>query len=326
VTEPAESPGGKRQNATTDGREPRAERLPPGKGPAQRAEIRGRGVAHVSFRRRTLRRALRHRLLLVGLAIVAVFVFMAVFPQVLAPYDPLEILSINGIQPPSAQYKLGLDNLGRDILSRTIYGARASLLVSLGAVSVALLIGASLGLFSGYVGGSVDNLISRALDSILAFPVLLFAILVLAFLGGVATNLVLTIGFIYMPYFARLARGSTLAVKEREFVLASRAVGARPRRIVLRSILPNIAVPITVQISLALGVAMLVEANLSFLGLGVQPPTPSWGRMILESAIYIRINPWYMLAPGICIFLAILAFNLVGDGLRDVLDPRLMID
>ncbi|GAH04459.1 unnamed protein product, partial [marine sediment metagenome] len=220
---------------------------------------------------------------------------------------------------------LGLDNLGRDILSRTIFGARASILVALGAVLFAMIIGISLGLISGYVGGWVDNVISRLLDSILAFPVLLFAIMVLAFLGGTATNLVFTIGFIYMPYFARLARGSTLSVKKRDFVEASRSIGSSDFRIVFRSILPNIIVPITVQISLALGVSMLVEANLSFLGLGVQPPTPSWGRMILESAIYIRVNPYYMLAPGICIFLAILAFNLFGDGLRDVLDPKLLL-
>jgi ABC-type dipeptide/oligopeptide/nickel transport system permease subunit len=274
---------------------------------------------------RTLNRTLRHRVLLIGLIIVALFVIVAAVPQVFAPYDPLKIQSKDGIEPPSAQYLLGLDNLGRDILSRTIYGARASLLVALGAVTVALLIGVPLGLVSGYVGGWFDNVVSRILDSILAFPVLLFAILVLAFLGGVATNLVLTIGFIYMPYFARLARGSTLAVKQRQFVEASRAVGATRRWLVFIVILPNIVVPITVQISLALGVAMLVEANLSFLGLGVQPPTPSWGRMILDSAIYIRVNPWYMLAPGICIFLVILAFNVVGDGLRDVLDPRLQI-
>ena len=250
---------------------------------------------------------------------------LAAFPQVFAPYNPLKILSKDGIEPPSSQYLLGLDNLGRDVLSRTIYGARASLLVALGAVTLAMLIGVPLGLFSGYVGGWFDNLVSRVLDSILAFPVLLFAILVLAFLGGVATNLVLTIGFIYIPYFARLARGSTLAVKQRQFVEASRSVGAGRRWLVFKVILPNIVVPITVQISLALGVAMLVEANLSFLGLGVQPPTPSWGRMILDSAIYIRVNPWYMLAPGICIFVVILAFNVVGDGLRDVLDPRLQI-
>jgi peptide/nickel transport system permease protein len=275
--------------------------------------------------RRTLNRILRHRVLLVGLTIVALFVMIAAIPQVFAPYDPLQIQSKDGIETPSAQYLLGLDNLGRDVLSRTLYGARASLLVALGSVTVAFLFGVPLGLFSGYIGGWFDNVVSRVLDSILAFPVLLFAILVLAFLGGVATNLVLTIGFIYMPYFARLARGSTLAVKQQQFVEASRAVGANRRRLVFRVILPNIVVPITVQISLALGVAMLVEANLSFLGLGVQPPTPSWGRMILDSAIYIRVNPWYMLAPGICIFVVILAFNIVGDGLRDVLDPRLQI-
>ncbi|MFC2030934.1 ABC transporter permease [Chloroflexota bacterium] len=283
------------------------------------------GYQSVPQWRRTFGRILRHRVLVFGLLVIALFVVVAAFPNVFAPYSPLKILSKDGIEPPSRQYPLGLDNLGRDVLSRTIYGARASLLVALGAVTVAMLIGVPLGLFSGHVGGWFDNLVSRVLDAILAFPVLLFAILVLAFLGGVATNLVLTIGFIYMPYFARLARGSTYAVKNRQFVEASVAAGAGRAWLVFRVILPNIIVPITVQISLALGVAMLVEANLSFLGLGVQPPTPSWGRMILDSAIYIRVNPWYMLAPGICIFIVILAFNIVGDGLRDVLDPRLQI-
>jgi ABC-type dipeptide/oligopeptide/nickel transport system permease subunit len=272
-----------------------------------------------------LRRALRHYPLLFGLLVIVLTGFAAVFPQLLAPHNPLETLSRDGIVPASAEYWLGLDHLGRDVLSRTIYGARASLSIALGSVVVAIVIGVPLGLLSGYLGGWVDNVITRLLDAILAFPVLLFAILVLAFLGGVATNLILTIGFIYMPYFARLARGSTLAVKQREFVEASRAVGAGRLRLLFRCILPNIVVPITVQVSLALGVAMLVEANLSFLGLGVQPPTPSWGRMILESAIYIRVNPWYMLAPGLCIFMTILSFNLIGDGLRDVVDPRLLI-
>jgi len=272
-----------------------------------------------------LKRVLHHRTLLLGIFILLVAIFAALFPQVICSYDPLDILDTQGIRSPSSQYLLGLDNLGRDIFSRTIYGARASILVALGAVSVALIIGVTLGLISGYVGGWFDNLICRLLDSILAFPILLFAIMILAFLGGSATNLVFTIGLIYMPYFARLARGSTLSVKKREFVEASKAIGSSNLRIILRTIFPNILVPITVQASIALGVSMLVEANLSFLGLGVQPPTPSWGRMILESAIYIRVNPWYMLAPGICIFLTILAFNLVGDGLRDVIDPKLLL-
>jgi len=274
---------------------------------------------------RLIYRARRHPSFLSGLVIILCLAFAALLPQVLAPHDPLAILSKSGIQAPSRQYVLGLDHLGRDVLSRTIYAARTSILVSLGAVLIAFFLGVPLGLFSGYTGGWVDNIINRFLDAILAFPVLLFAILVLAFLGGTATNLVFTIGFIYMPYFARLARGSTLSVKEREYVQASRAVGAGDGSIIFRTILPNIIVPLTVQISLALGVAMLVEANLSFLGLGVQPPTPSWGRMILESAIYVRANPWYMLAPGACIFVAIMGFNLLGDGLRDVVDPRLLI-
>lgn len=282
-------------------------------------------ISYIPVKYKILRRILHHRTLLLGGFIILVFMFAAVFPQIIAPHDPFEILDKEGIQGSSSQYLLGLDNLGRDILSRTIYGARASILVAMSAVSVALVAGVFIGLLAGYLGGWVDNVISRLLDSILAFPILLFAIMILAFLGGTATNLIFTIGFIYMPYFARLSRGSTLSVKKREYVEASKSIGSSDLRIIFKSILPNILVPITVQISLALGVSMLVEANLSFLGLGVQPPTPSWGRMILESAIYIRLNPMYMIAPGICIFLAILAFNLLGDGLRDVLDPKLLV-
>ncbi|OGN75636.1 MAG: hypothetical protein A2X25_07625 [Chloroflexi bacterium GWB2_49_20] len=269
-------------------------------------------------------RALRNHTFLFGLLIIILFALLAAFPEYIAPHEPTTILSDSGIQPQSTKYPLGLDNLGRDVLSRVVYGARASFIVSFGSVTIALLIGVSLGLISGYVGGIVDIVICRILDAILAFPILLFAILTLALLGGSYTNLILTIGLIYMPYFARLARGSTLSIAKKEYVESSRAVGSSTWRIVTRTILPNIIVPITVQSSLALGVSMLIEANLSFLGLGVQPPTPSWGRMILESALYIRQNLLFMLTPGLCIFITILAYNLVGDGLRDILDPKLM--
>ncbi len=270
-----------------------------------------------------LKRALQNGPLLIGLSIILIFVFLALFPWLVALYNPLEIHPGQSIVPPSTTYWLGTDKLGRDIFSRVIYASRPSLLMALGSVVVALVVGVPLGLSAGYFGGLVDALTMRVLDAIQSFPILLFAILVLAFLGQGVVTLIPTIGLIYVPVFARLTRGNTLALKSKEFVEASRAIGAPSPHILFRVILPNCLTPITVQISLALGVALLVEAALSFLGLGVQPPTPAWGSMLQNAQAYVRIAPWYMLAPGFCIFILILAFNLMGDGLREVIDPKL---
>jgi ABC-type dipeptide/oligopeptide/nickel transport system permease subunit len=257
----------------------------------------------------------------IGLVIVGMLVVAGVFAPLLAPHDPLAI-SRAGLHPPSRAYPLGTDELGRDILSRLIYAARTSLLVALGSVAVSGLIGVPLGLLAGYREGRIDSAIMRVLDAILSFPVLLLAILVVASLGTRAINLALTIGFVFVPYFARLVRGSVMAVKVRAFVEASRMVGAGTGYLVFRVIFPNVLSPIVVQASLSLSFAVLIEASLSFLGVGVQPPTPAWGSMLQTSQLYLSIAPWYVLAPGACIFLSVLAFNLVGDGLRDVLDPQ----
>jgi ABC-type dipeptide/oligopeptide/nickel transport system permease subunit len=268
-----------------------------------------------------LRARLRgHGAFLVGVAIIGVLVGVGLLAPLLAPYDPTAIHASDGLKPPSAAYPLGTDNLGRDILSRIIYAARTSLLVALGATLVAAVVGVPLGLVAGYAGGKIDSVIMRVLDAILAFPVILLAILVVATLGTATINLMLTIGFVFIPYFTRLVRGNVLALKEREFVEASRASGADDPYLVSRVIFPNILSPIVVQASLTMSLAVLIEAALSFLGLGVQEPTPAWGSMLQNSQLYLRQAPWFVLSPGICIFLAVLGFNLLGDGLRDLLD------
>jgi ABC-type dipeptide/oligopeptide/nickel transport system permease subunit len=268
-----------------------------------------------------LRARLRgHGAFLVGVAIIGVLVGVGLLAPLLAPYDPTAIHASDGLKPPSAAYLLGTDNLGRDILSRIIYAARTSLLVALGATLVAAVVGVPLGLIAGYAGGKIDSVIMRVLDAILAFPVILLAILVVATLGTATINLMLTIGFVFIPYFTRLVRGNVLALKEREFVEASRASGADDSYLVSRVIFPNILSPIVVQASLTMSLAVLIEAALSFLGLGVQDPTPAWGSMLQNSQLYLRQAPWFVLSPGICIFLAVLGFNLLGDGLRDLLD------
>jgi peptide/nickel transport system permease protein len=256
----------------------------------------------------------------VGLVIIGLLVLVSLLAPVLAPFDPTEIHAKDGLKPPSSTYLLGTDNLGRDILSRILFAARTSLLVALGSVLVASAIGVPLGLVAGFAGGKVDSVIMRVLDAILAFPVILLAILVVATLGTETINLVLTIGFVFVPYFTRLVRGNVLALKEREFVEASRASGASDSYLVTRVILPNILSPVVVQASLTMSLAVLIEAALSFLGLGVQDPTPAWGSMLQNSQLYLQQAPWFVLSPGACIFLSVLAFNLVGDGLRDLLD------
>jgi peptide/nickel transport system permease protein len=265
-------------------------------------------------------RARGHEAFLAGLTIIVLLMIVSILAPVLAPHDPTVIHAADGGLRPSATYPLGTDNLGRDILSRIIYAARTSLLVALGSVLVAGMVGIPLGLIAGYAGSATDSVIMRVLDAILAFPVILLAILVVATLGTQTINLILTVGFVFIPYFTRLVRGNVLALKEREFVTASRASGAADGYLVTRVILPNILSPIVVQASLTMSLAVLIEAALSFLGLGVQEPTPAWGSMLQNSQLYLRQAPWFVFSPGLCIFLSVLAFNLIGDGLRDLLD------
>ena len=229
----------------------------------------------------------------------------------------------NVLVSPSWQHPFGTDDIGRDILSRVIYGSRISLSAGLALVAFALIVGLPLGLLAGYVGGTVDNLLMRAVEVILAFPTLVLALGITAILGPKLSHALLAIGLVFVPNFARLIRGQVLSVRENDFVTAARALGGNDVRVVLHHVLPNCVAPLLVQSSFAISFAILVEAALSFLGLGTQPPTPSWGIMLSQGRGYLEQAPWLGAFPGLAIFLAVLGFNLVGDGLRDALDPRL---
>lgn len=273
-------------------------------------------------------RLIRARLAGVGLVIIVLFTLSAIFASVIAPYSPTAQKLTNRLKPPSAEYLLGTDELGRDILSRVIYGGRISLQVGIVSVGLALLIGVTLGLIAGYWSNSLtDQVIMRIMDGLLSFPALVLALAIVAALGtsreGEIPKAIWAIGIVTIPAYARLTRGQVLSVREHEYVLAAQTVGVPDLRIMLQHILPNVTAPLIVQSSLGVAGAILTEAALSFLGLGVQPPTPSWGSMLSAGRGYLEIDPWLVIGPGAAIFLAVLGFNFLGDGIRDVLDPRL---
>jgi peptide/nickel transport system permease protein len=265
----------------------------------------------------------QNRTAMTGAIIVIAILLVAIFSPVLAPQDPLK-MTPKRLQPPSKAHLLGTDQFGRDQLSRLMYGTKASMAVSFGAVGMATLWGILLGLISGYYGGRIDNVIMRCLDVIFAFPLFLLALVIVAVLGPSLKNLILTIGFIYAATFARIVRGSVLSLREKEFVESARSMGARDASIIFHFILPNIFSPLIVQATFNLSTAIMIEAALSFLGLGTQPPDPAWGMMLNESRSFMEISPWMAIFPGTAIMLAVLGFNLLGDGLRDALDPRLI--
>jgi peptide/nickel transport system permease protein len=258
-----------------------------------------------------------------GGAIVAALIVVAVFAATLSPRAPTALHPGFEIKGPSRTFPLGTDELGRDILSRVIYGARTSLAAALGSVSLAAAAGVPLGTAIGFAGGLLDLIVMRVFDVLFAFPAILLAIAIVAALGPSLTNLILTIAVLTTPQFAVLARGATLAARSLEYVQAAVALGAPGRRVVFGHILPNIAPPVIVAATLNLSIVILVEAGLSFLGLGTQPPAPSWGGMISRGRQYMTIAPWLVVFPGLAIMLAVLGFNLLGDGLRETLDPRL---
>jgi peptide/nickel transport system permease protein len=260
---------------------------------------------------------------LIGLALVGLYVFVAAAASLLPIADPLKMYSADALSGPSADHLLGTDQFGRDILSRLVFGARVSLAVALSAVGISMLAGTITGLIVGYVGGVLDVIVMRAMDILFSFPLILLALGIIAALGPGNRNLVLAIAVVYTPIFVRMVRGPVLSVCKEEFIEAAHAVGARPNRIILRHILPNVASPIVVQTSLALSWSTLTEASLSFLGLGTQPPLPSWGGMLNEGRGFMELAPWMAIFPGLAITLVVLGFNLLGDGLRDILDPRL---
>ena len=273
--------------------------------------------------RRFMERLVRNHVGFVGFLLCVLVLAFAAFAPWLATHDPLVQSIRERFQGPSAAHWLGTDNFGRDLWSRILFGYRTSIGTAVGAVAIATLVGGAAGLTAAYVGGWTDRLIMRLMDVLLAFPIILLAIAVLAVLGPGSVNTGLAIGIVYTPIFARLARGPALSVLSWDYVAAARALGAPARRIVLRHVLPNIAAPLMVQVTLSLSTAILVEASLSFLGLGTQPPTPSLGLMLSDSRDYLLLSPWTSVFSGLAILVASFGFNLFGDGLRDLLDPTL---
>jgi len=268
--------------------------------------------------------AATHPLGVIGALIMVVFVFAAVFAPVLTSYDPIGTNPAVALSPPSHLHVFGADSMGRDIYARIVYGARISLAVGLGSTFLGSVFGVALGLASGYIGGWVDLVIQRVVDVLQAVPLLVLALVMAASLGPALDNTIVAIAIPLIPYTARVIRSNTLALREQPFVEAARAVGMSEFRIAVRHVLPNTLAPLIVIATAQLGAAILTEASLSFLGLGVPEPHPSWGRMLSESAAeYVRVAPWLVIFPGIAISLAVFGTNLFGDALRDILDPRL---
>ena len=272
--------------------------------------------------RETLGAFMLHRLAMVGLLLVAIETGLAVFAPVLSPYEPGKMDYEAILAAPSAAHPLGTDELGRDMLTRMMYGARLSLTVGIMAVLLAVAAGVPLGLVSGYVGGALDEAVMRVVDSVMALPPLVLALTISAVLGSGLVNATVAIAVVAAPTYTRLVRGQVLSVKHNDYIVAAHSIGAPTWLILVRHILPNTFSPIIVQASLGVGFAIILESSLSFIGLGAQPPTPSWGNMVQVGFQFLEIAPWYALVPATAIFLAVLGFNMLGDGLRDVLDPQ----
>lgn len=291
------------------------------------AMSRGQPVPHAvrwnKSRFQFIKNVRQTRLVDLGLVIIGIVALCALFAGIISPYDPLKQDYLAIAQAPSRTHWLGTDDLGRDVLSRIIYGSRVSLQVGAISVAIAVSLGALLGLIAGYVGGTIDDVIMRFVDAVQAFPGLILALGLTAALGPSIQNVMIAIGFISSPAIARLTRAQTLSVRESEYVAAARVSGASPSTIVARHIWPNVTAPIIVQATLLVATAIVTEASLSFLGVGVQPPTPSWGSMLRTGSQYLEVAPWIAFAPGFAIFVTVLAFNFIGDGLRRAIDPRL---
>ena len=269
-----------------------------------------------------VKRARKNKAFMIGGSIIFVFLIMALMPDVIAPYNPLEKNMELRLTSPNASHWLGTDDFGRDILSRIIHGAQISFEYGLLAVAISMIAGSTIGVLAGYFGGKLDEVLMRIVDVVLAFPSVLLAILIVAILGPKLENAMIAIGIVNTPSYARLLRSSTLVIKNNEYIESSIANGAGHIRIIFNHILPNCMTPIIVQATLGIGGAILEMAGLSFLGLGAQPPTPEWGAMLNNAREFIQSAPWVITFPGIAIILAVLSFNLLGDGLRDLLDPH----
>lgn len=273
----------------------------------------------------TVKSLLKDRVGRWGLVGLLLIVLIAIFAGVLSPHDPVEMVPQMKLMPPSAEHPFGTDNLGRDIMSRIFYGARVSIYVGLISVSIGAAGGFLLGVIAGYWGGKVDNFIMRCMDVLFAFPNILLALVIASVLGYNIGNTMIAIGIVFIPVFTRTVRASVLSVKGMDYVSNARSVGIRKGGIIARHIIPNSLSPFFVQVTLALSSAILTESTMSFLGMGIQPPNPSWGSMLSESRPYMELAPWTAIFPAVFIIITILSFNLLGDSLRDVLDPKLKV-
>lgn len=279
-----------------------------------------------SRRRRQIVRFLRRRpIAVIGALITLLLLIVAVFAPLLAPYDPSSQAATR-LLPPGLSHLMGTDNLGRDVFSRVLFGTRASMYVGFVSVAISLVIGGVLGVVAAYRLGITDTIIMRIMDIIFAFPTLILILAISAVVGPSLTTATIVIGLVYVPRFARIARGPALSVMQEPYIEAVRVTGASSARIIFRHVMPNIAAPLIIQTSLSISTAILTEATLSFLGLGVQPPTPSWGVMLANARAQLQLAPWLAIFPGLAIMIAVLAFNILGDDLRDALDPRLRTD
>jgi peptide/nickel transport system permease protein len=269
------------------------------------------------------KRLLAHRMGVIGIVVICFNLSIAVLAPWISTHDPLKIDIAHRGAPPSREFVFGTDDYGRDVFSRVIYGARISIYISVLSVLIATVFGILIGATAGYYGGWVDNVIMRCMDALMSFPAILLAIVIMAVLGGHMLNVAAALGIVYIPRFARVIRGSVLSLKEREFIEASKAMGNTDAEIIIQHILPNCMAPLIVQITISLAYAILAEASLSFLGLGAPPPAPSWGNMLSDARNFMVDAPWMTVFPGVAIMFAVVGFNLLGDGLRDVLDPRM---
>jgi peptide/nickel transport system permease protein len=273
---------------------------------------------------RLLHQIRRHPIGFIGLLIVLFVLLMALTAPLIAPYEP-SAQAARRLLPPSAEHIMGTDELGRDVFSRIVHGARTSLYVGLLSVSLASLLGITVGVLAGFIGGTFDNVIMRFVDIVFAFPTLVLAIVIAGLLGPSLTNAMIAIAIVFSPSFARVARGSVLTVKNEVYLEAARVVGGKESHIILHHILPNIMAPLVILATLSLSLAILAEASLSFLGLGTQPPDPAWGMMLSQGRRFMELSPGLAIFPGLAIMITVMAFNFLGDGLRDALDPRLRL-
>lgn len=274
-------------------------------------------------RKKLIRKFMKNKLGVVGAVLVLIVILLAIFAPFITPYDPTEMDLINKRKGPHMSHPFGTDKFGRDIFTRIIYGSRVSLAVGIISVGIGVFGGIILGLYAGYTGSIIDNIIMWFMDMLMSFPSILLALVVITVLGSSLTNTMIAIGITYIPIFTRIIRGSVMKIKDQEFVESAMAIGLKDIRILVKHILPNVMAPIIVQATLALSGAILTEAALSFLGLGVQPPMPSWGSMLSKSRSYMELAPWTVIFPSLAIMFSVLGFNILGDGLRDVLDPKL---